>query len=140
MSLLRPDEALARRVGATVLLGMAVAIACFVFLLDRIERGSPTRIRVVFRHSAGLREHAALVIAGQSIGRIEAISPVLHGSPGLLGGEVGVAVTIAVNGGSAWKVPARAEIFVASRGPLSDKYLEVAPPAGDPGPAIHEGQ
>jgi len=137
---LLPDEALARRVGATVLLVMAVVIACFVFLLDRIERGSPTRIRVVFRHSAGLREHAALVIAGQPIGRIEAISPVLHGAPGLLDGEVGVAVTVAVDDGSAWKVPARAEIFVASRGPLSDKYLEVAPPAGDPGPAIHEGQ
>jgi ABC-type transporter Mla subunit MlaD len=47
---------------------------------------------------------------------------------------------VAVAGDNAWKVPAGAEIFVASRGPLSDRYLEVAPPHGDPGPAIHDGQ
>jgi ABC-type transporter Mla subunit MlaD len=140
VSLLAQDERLARRVGAIALLVMAATIAGFVFLLDRIEPGSPTRIRVVFRHSAGLHEHAALVIAGQPIGRIEAIVPVLHGAGGLLDGEVGVAVTVAIDDGSAWKVPARAEIFVTSRGPLSDKYLEVAPPVGDPGPAVHDGQ
>ena len=139
MSLALQDERLARRVGAIALLGMAVTIACFVFLLDRIELGSPIRIRVVFRHSAGLHEHAALVVAGQPVGRIEAIVPVSHGAGGLLAGEVGVAVTVAVDGGNAWKVPAGAEIFVASRGPLSDKYLEVALPPGDPGPAIHDG-
>ena len=140
MSLLAQDERLARRVGAIALLLMAATTAGFVFLLDRIALGSPTRIRVMFRHSAGLHEHAALVVAGQPVGRIEAIVPVLHGAGGLLGGEVGVAVTVAVDDRSAWKVPASAEIFVASRGPLSDKYLEVAPPAGAPGPAIHNGQ
>lgn len=140
MSLLAQDERLARRVGAIVLLVMVAAAAGFVFLLDRIVLGSPTRIRVMFRHSAGLREHAALVVAGQPVGRIEAIVPVPHGAGGLLAGEVGVAVTIAVDEGSAWKVPESAEIFVASRGPLSDKYLEAAPPAGAPGPAIHDGQ
>lgn len=134
-----PDERLARRVGAIALLVMVAASACFVFLLDRIALGSPTRIRVMFRHTAGLREHAALVVAGQPIGRIEAIVPVLHGAGGALAGEVGVAVTVAVDEGSAWKVPANAEIFVASHGPLSDKYLEVAPPSGEPGPAIHDG-
>jgi ABC-type transporter Mla subunit MlaD len=63
-----------------------------------------------------------------------------HGASGLLAGQVGVAVTVAVDDGSAWKVPASAEIFVASRGPLADKYLEVAPPVGEPGPAVHDGQ
>ena len=140
MSLFAQHEGLARRVGAFALLVMAVTAACAVFLLDRVKLGSPTRIRVMFRHSAGLHEHAALVIAGQPIGRIEAIALVPHGAGSVLAGEVGVAVTVAVDDGSAWKVPARAEIFVASRGPLSDKYLEVAPPAGDPGPAIHDGQ
>ncbi|HSR97473.1 MAG TPA: hypothetical protein VLM79_10505, partial [Kofleriaceae bacterium] len=38
-----------------------------------------------------------------------------------------------------WQVPARAEIFVASRGPISDRFLEVAPPSGDPGPPIVDG-
>ncbi len=140
MSLLAQDARLARRVGAIVLLVMAAAAAGFVFLLDRIALGAPTRIRVMFRHSAGLREHAALVVGGQPVGRIEAIVPVPHGAGGVLAGEVGVAVTVAVDDGSAWKVPASAEIFVSSRGPLADKYLEVAPPAGAPGPAIHDGQ
>jgi len=140
VSLLAQDERLARRVGAIVLLAMVAAAAGFVFLLDRSALGSPTRIRVMFRHSAGLHEHAALVVGGQPVGRIEAIVPVPHGAGGVLSGEVGVAVTVAVDEGNAWKVPASAEIFVASRGPLSDKYLEVAPPAGAPGPAIHDGQ
>src|SRR6185503_12367703 len=93
-----------------------------------------------FRHTAGLREHAALVVAGRPIGRVEAISPVPHGASGTLGGEVGVALTVAIDEDSAWKVPSRADIFISSRGPVSDKYLEVAPPTGDPGPSVHDGQ
>jgi ABC-type transporter Mla subunit MlaD len=134
------DRALARRVGALAIAAIAVAIAGFVFLLDRAALGSPTRIRVTFRHTAGLREHAALVVAGRPIGRVEAIAPIPHGGAGTLEGEVGVAVTVAIDEDSAWKVPARAEIFISSRGPVSDKYLEVAPPRGDPGPPIHDGQ
>jgi phospholipid/cholesterol/gamma-HCH transport system substrate-binding protein len=140
MTLLAQDERLARRVGAITLLVIGVTIAGFVFLLDRVAPGSSIRVRVMFRHVAGLRDHAALVVGGQPVGRIEAIVPVPHGAGGTLDGEVGVAVMVAVARDQAWKVPAAAEIFVASRGPLSDKYLEVAPPHGDPGPAIHDGQ
>ncbi|TMQ06678.1 MAG: MCE family protein [Deltaproteobacteria bacterium] len=120
---------------------MAAASAGFIFLLDRAALGSPIRFRVLFRHSAGLHDHAPLVIAGTPIGRVEAISPVLHGAPGPLAGEVGVAALVEIRGGDAWKVPANATIFVASRGPLSDRYLEVAPPTGtgEPGPAIRDG-
>ncbi|HZJ66584.1 MAG TPA: MlaD family protein, partial [Kofleriaceae bacterium] len=135
-----PDSALARRVGAVTIAVIATAIGVFVFLLDRATLGSPTRIRVTFRHTAGLREHAALVVAGRPIGRVESIAPVPHGSPGSLGGEVGVALTVAIDEDSVWKVPARADIFVSSRGPVSDRYLEVAPPTGDPGPPVHDGQ
>jgi ABC-type transporter Mla subunit MlaD len=140
VSLLAQEERLARRIGVFALVLMAATAVCAVFLLDRVKLGSPTRIRVVFRHSAGLHDHAALVVAGQPIGQIEAIVPVPHGASGLLGGEVGVAAIVAVEAGSAWKVPARAEIFVSSRGPLASRYLEVAPPSGEPGPAIHDGQ
>jgi len=136
-----PDQRLAQRVGAIALVALAAVIAAIVFLLGGVALGTPIRIRVVFRHSAGLREHAALVVAGQPVGRIEAIVPVGHGEAGALAGEVGVAAIVAVDGGNAWKVPSGAEIFVASRGALSDKYLEVAPPrSGEPGPAIHDGQ
>jgi hypothetical protein len=139
VSLFAQDERLARRLGAFTLLVLAAAIAGVVFMLDRTALGSPTRIRVMFRNTTGLREQAALIIAGQPIGKIEAITPVPHGGSRLLGGEVGVAVTVAIEEGHAWKVPANAEIFIASRGPLSDKYLEVAPGSGEPGPAVHEG-
>jgi ABC-type transporter Mla subunit MlaD len=140
VSLLAHDDRTAQRVGAIALLVLAATIATFVFLLDRVALGSPTRIRVLFRHAAGLREHASLVVAGQPVGRIESLSPVPHGASPLLHGEVGVVATIAIDPSDAAHVPARAEIFVASRGPLADKYLEVAPPPGDPGPAIHDGQ
>ncbi len=140
MSLLVQDPRLARRVGAMTIVVAVAVIAGFVFLLDRVELGSPVRIRVLFRQTGGLHEHAALVVGGQPVGQIEAITPVPHGAGGPLGGEVGVSVLVAVDGDSAWKVPATAEIFVASRGALSDRYLEVAPPAGPPGAAIHDGQ
>jgi ABC-type transporter Mla subunit MlaD len=132
------DERRARRVGAATLCVIAATIAGFVFLLDRVSLRAPVRIRVGFHHVAGLREHAPLVVAGQPVGRVEAIEPAPHA-----GGDVAVAATVAIARGEAWKVPANAEIFVASRGPLSDKYLEVAPPhgaLGPPGPAIHDGQ
>ena len=137
--LLAQDTRLARRVGAVTLVALAAVAAGFVFLLDRVAISSPARIRVMFRHSAGLHDQAPLVVAGQSIGRIAAISPMPHGAPGPLGGDVGVAVTVEVRRDDLWKVPAAATIFVASRGALSDRYLEVAPPAGDPGPAIADG-
>ena len=140
MSLLAQDPRLAQRVGAIAIIGLLGVTAGFVFLLDRIELGALVRIRVLFHRTGGLHEQAALVVAGQPVGHIEAITPVPHGAPGLLAGEVGVAVTVAVDGDLAWQVPAGAEIFVSSRGALSDRYLEVAPPTGAPGPAIRDGQ
>jgi ABC-type transporter Mla subunit MlaD len=140
VSVLVPEPRLARRVGAVALLVLALGTAGFVFLLDRLALGSPTRIRVMFRHTAGLRDQAPLVVAGRPIGKVESITPVPHRAGGVLDGGAGVAVTVAIAPRDVWAVPARAEIIVASRGPLSDKYLEVVPPRGDPGPAIHDGQ
>jgi ABC-type transporter Mla subunit MlaD len=132
------DVALLRRVGAIAIAALALAIGAFMFA-GGVTLRSPTRIRVFFRHTAGLRERAPLVVAGHAIGRIEAISPVPHGRAPALGGEVGVAVTVAIDAARAWQVPARAEIFVASRGPISDRFLEVAPPSGEPGPPVADG-
>ena len=137
--LLAQDPRLARRVGALTLLAMAAVCAGFVFLLDRAALGAPVRFRVLFRHTAGLHDRAPLVVAGRPVGRIAAITPMPHGAAGPLAGDVGVAVTVEVARDERWKVPAAATIFVASRGPLSDRYLEVAPPAGDPGPPVDDG-
>jgi ABC-type transporter Mla subunit MlaD len=137
--LLAQDPRLARRVGALTLLAMAAASAGAVFLLDRGGLGATIRFRVMFRHSAGLHDRAPLIVAGRPVGRIAAITPVPHGASGPLGGEVGVAVTVELARDERWKVPAGATVFVASRGPLSDRYLEVAPPAGAPGPPVDDG-
>lgn len=142
MSLLAQDDRLTRRVGAITLALVALAILFFVFVAGRIDLGATTRIRVYFRHSANLREHAPLVVGGKAIGRIDAIETVAHGGENPLHGEVGVVAIVAIDGDEAWKVPANAEIFLSSRGPLSEKYLEVAPPAGPPGPpgpSVREG-
>ncbi len=140
MSAAVQDERLARRAGAITLLVLGSAVLGFVVLPGRIDLGSPIRIQVMFRATAGLHERGPLVVAGQPIGRIETIAPVGHSSDGPLAGEIGASVTIAIRRRDAWKVPASAAIFVASRGPLADKYLEVAPSTGEPGAAIHDGQ
>ena len=139
MSALAQDESLARRVGAVALLLIAASIAFIVFFLDHIELGTRTRIRVFFGHSAGLREKAPLIVAGQAIGHIESIETVLHGGTNPLAGQLGSVATVAIDDGEAWKVSRTAAIFVSSRGMLSEKYLEVAPPSGDPGAPVSEG-
>ena len=141
MSLLAQDERLARRVGAIALGLIGAAIAFFVFLWDRIELGSPTRIKVYFHHSAGLMEHAPLIVGGEAIGKIEAIENVGRNATNPLKGDVGMLAVVAIDGKDAWKVPADAVVFVSSRGPLSAKYLEVAPPkrGAAPSPEIKEG-
>ncbi len=140
MSLLAQDERLTRRVGAITLLLLAASILFVLFVLDHIEIGSPTRIRIYFHHSAGLREHAPLVVGGQPIGRIEALMAVPRGAATPLGGELGTVAVVTIDEGEVWKVPADAEVFVSSRGILSEKYLEVAAPRGEPGPSVREGE
>jgi ABC-type transporter Mla subunit MlaD len=137
--MLAQDPRLARRVGALTLLAMAAVSAGLVFLLDRGGLGPTIRFRVMFRTTGGLHDRAPLIVAGRAIGRIAAISPMPHGAPGPLAGEVGVAVTVELARDERWKVPAGASVFIASRGPLSDRYLEVAPPPGPPGPPIADG-
>lgn len=141
MSLLAQDERLTRKVGAIALALIGCAIAFFVFLWDRIEIGSRTRIKVYFHHSAGLMEHAPLIVGGEQIGRIEAIENVGRDVKNPLKGEVGMLAVVAIEGHDAWKVPADAVVFVSSRGPLSAKYLEVAPPkrGAEPSASITEG-
>jgi hypothetical protein len=139
VSLLAQNERLARRVGAITLCVLGGAIAFFVFLFDKIEIGTPTRIRVYFTNSTGLRERAPIVIAGDTIGHIESITGVPHGAKTPLEGEVGTVAIVAIDEGDAWKVPTNADIFVSSRGMLSERYLEVASPRGESAKPAFEG-
>jgi phospholipid/cholesterol/gamma-HCH transport system substrate-binding protein len=129
---------LTRRVGAVTLLVLAASIAFAIFIAPQIEWGPRIRIRVYFHHTGGLREGAPLVVGGRSIGRVESISPLSHGAPGPLGGEPGVVVTVAVAAAAAERVRSDGDVFIASRGALSERYLEIGPSRGE-APALAEG-
>jgi len=135
--LLAQDSALARKVGMVTLAVLALGIAFFVFVYDRIEWGSHVRIRVYFEATGGLTEGAPFVVAGRSVGRVESIALAPRGAP-LLAGAYGTVVTIAIEAGVARDLH-RGDLFVASRGPLSGKYVELGP--AEPGaPLLAEGE
>ena len=126
------DEQLARRVGSIALAVIGLAIAFFVFVYDRIEWGKHTRIRVYFHHAGSLHEGGAFVVGGRSIGTIESIALSPRGAPGPLGGEEGVVVIVAIEAREAARCDPHGDVFVASRGALAERYLELGPPPGDP--------
>ena len=127
MSLLAQDVRLTRRVGAVTLVLLAFGIAFALFIAPRIEWGRHIRVRVYFQHTGGLREGAPVVVAGQPIGRIEAIARSPHGAPGPLGGGEGVVATAAISAHMASRLPRDGDFFISSRGALGERYLEVGP-------------
>lgn len=137
MSLLAQDTKLARRVGAVGLVVGLAAIVFFVFVWDRIEWGAHVRLKIYFRTAGGLHEGAPIDVAGRDIGTIEAIALVPRGTPSPLDGEDGVVVTVLIETDWAKRITLGGDVFVASRGALSGKYLEIAP-APAPGPSIAE--
>jgi ABC-type transporter Mla subunit MlaD len=145
------DERTTRRVGAIALAVLAGAIGFFVFVYDRIEWKSRVRAQIYFRDVGGLRPGAGFVVAGRSVGRVESIVPVTRGSEGPLGGERGVAVTVAIDADEAARIHVRpwpwaaidprhppADIFVASRGIVSERYLELAAAPAE-SPVLRDG-
>ena len=144
MSLLAQDERLTRRVGGVTLVLAAAAALFVVFLADEVELGSYVRVRVYFHHTGGLREGAPLVVAGEDVGRVETIARAPRGASGPLDGDEGVAATVAIPRAWARRIVRGGDVFVASRGPLGARYLELGPaPAGavatladDPSPLL----
>lgn len=127
------DLRLGRRVGAIALALIAAAIVFFVFVYDRIEWGRHVRVRVYFHVTGGLHEGAAFAVAGRAIGVVESIALVPHGTPSPLGGDAGVVAVVAIDAGPARQLAAGGDWFVASRGPLSARFLELGPaPVGAP--------
>lgn len=120
MSLLAQDTQLTRRVGAVTLALVAAATIFFVFLYDRIEWGSPMRIRVRFAATGSVAEGAAFVSAGRDIGHVESIA--------LADAEGGVIVTVKLDRDLARITPKGGDVFVTSRGMLSVRFLELGPP------------
>jgi phospholipid/cholesterol/gamma-HCH transport system substrate-binding protein len=129
------DERLTRRVGAITLVLLTFAIAFALFIAPRIEWGRHVRVRVYFHHTGGLREGAPVVVGGRAIGRIEAVGRSPHGAPGPLGGDEGIVVTAAIAASAIDLVARDGDIFIASRGPLSERYLEIGPAPESAGPS-----
>jgi len=129
MALAAQDEQLTRRVGAITLVLLVAGILFAIFIAPRIEWGRHIRVRVYFHHTGGLREGAPVLVAGRTIGRIEAIARAPHGAPGPLGGDEGVVVTAAIAAPAAGRIARDGDFFIASRGALSERYLEIGPGA-----------
>jgi len=127
VSLAAQDEQLTRRVGAITLVLLAFAIAFAMFIAPRIEWGRHIRVRVYFHHTGGLREGAPVIAGGRAIGRVEAVGRSPHGAPGPLGGDEGIVVTAAIAASAVDLVARDGDFFMASRGPLSERYLEIGP-------------
>jgi MlaD protein len=132
------DERTTRRVGLISLAALVVVIAFFVFIWGRIEWGSHTRIKVAFHHVGGMREGAPFVVGGRTIGNVESIMLARAGS----GDDEGVVATVAIDAREARRLDPAGDVFIASRGMLSERYLELGPgPDRDtPAPGFHEGQ
>jgi ABC-type transporter Mla subunit MlaD len=128
-----PDERLATRVGAVALAVVGAAIVFFVVVYGRIDWANYLRMRVYLHATGGLQEGAPVVVGGRTIGKIEAIARSPHGAQTPLAGEEGVAITIAVHASAIERVGRGGDVFVASRGVISERYLEFgAAPAGEP--------
>lgn len=137
MSLLAQDETLTRRVGAAVLALLAAAIVFVVFIYDHLEFGERVRIGVYFHDTGGLREGAPLVVGGREIGVVESIALSPRGARSPLGGDEGIVVTVAIPVEAAARVTRGGDVFMASRGPFSARYLEIGAAPAD-GPSLAE--
>lgn len=116
---------------------LTAATVFFVFVYDRIEWGHHVRVRVYFHHAGALHEGAAFVAGGRTIGKIEAIALVPRGSTPLLGTDEGVVVRVAIDAGAAGHLDRSGDVFVASRGALAERYLELGP--GTRGEPLRDG-
>jgi len=134
VSLLAQDEKLTRRVGGIVMMLLALAIGFIVFVAGRIEWGDHVRMVVHFRQTGGLREGAPIVVAGQSIGTIEAIALAPKGGPL----DAGVVVTLKIDARKAARIARGGDVFIAGTGPLSARHLELAPSPDPDGPSLAE--
>lgn len=133
------DGRLTARVGAAALFVLAGAIVFFVFISNRIEWGRHVRVHVYMHQTGNLREGAPLIAGGRTIGKVEAIALSPQGAKTPLGGDEGIDITVAIDAGWADRLSSGGDVFVASRGALSERYLELGP-AKEPGPPFAEGQ
>jgi ABC-type transporter Mla subunit MlaD len=137
------DEELSRRVGAVVLVVTIAVVVLVTTVKDRLGQGG-VEIEVFFAAPTGLREGAAVRIAGRDVGTITGISIVpahrtWRGHP--LHGTGGLVVIARIETAWAARIPVDAELFVGARSFLAPRYLEIAPPyhAATPARSLRAG-
>lgn len=140
MSLFAQDAAAsartATRVGAIVLLLLGGAIAFFVFVAGRIEWGERVRVHAFFKHTGELREGAPIIVGGRAVGSVETIALAPRGGTALLDGEEGVDLTLVMSAADAATIARGGDVFIAGRGPLSARHLEIGPSPTPDGPSL----
>jgi ABC-type transporter Mla subunit MlaD len=115
------EDKLAMRVGAAMLIGIALAIT-FVLIVDDIGLRRRVGVRVQMSHNGGLKEGADVQIAGRIVGEIHSIE---------LANRGGVILHTRVEKRYAHMAPVNGEWFVNSKGIFAERYLEIGPPAGE---------
>lgn len=131
MSLRAADEKLTTRVGAAALLALLLLIVYLLFVRGRYFLGPAVHVGVYFEHVGSLKEGAPVIVAGVQVGKIESIRLVPAGSAEaeeMLGGAGGTVARVRIEAGHRERVPYNGAFFVASKGMLTERYLEVGPP------------
>jgi phospholipid/cholesterol/gamma-HCH transport system substrate-binding protein len=120
------------RVGAIMLAAIALA-GVAVVLLDDVSLHPRLRVTVYMEHVGALQEGAAVQVAGREIGEVRAIqllprsrAPASAAAAGSL-----VALDVRIERRRAHMAPVNGAWFVASRGVLGQRYLEIGPPPRD---------
>lgn len=125
-------------VGTVVLAVLAVAVVVVVAILPRVSWSRGPRVEVAFAHVGALREGAPVIVAGRTIGRVDSIRLAVPerlpaGHP--LAATGGAIVAVELEAGERHRWAGNAEVFVSSKGFLSNRYLELGPPPGGVAPA-----
>lgn len=124
------DERLNLRVGAVTLVLLLGAVSALLGL-GGFGLGDSISIEVAFGHAGALRAGADVQIAGRVVGEVDSISLTRDGA----------VAAVSVETEYAGQVPRNAEIFVASKGVIGKRYIELGPPPVgiEPGPPIAAG-
>ncbi len=132
MSMRAADSTLTTRVGALAIVVLLAAVGYLLFLRGKLFRGPAVHVGVYFEHVGALKEGSPVIVAGREIGQVETIRLVQAASPEsteLLGGASGAVARIRIDASLRGMVPYNGAFFVASKGLLAERYLEVGPPA-----------
>ncbi len=125
-----PSDKTKTRVGA-VTLSILTVLAVIKFVFGGVELRQSVSLNVRFAHVGALKEGADVQVAGRVIGEVRSISLSKEGATARLSIDASRADWVADN----------SEVFVASKGLLSNRYVEIGPPArnAERGPPIADG-